>query len=164
LFKANEKLLEFDKSNDEQYSNKVGFIFQRLNQSNENEILSNNEMSIEMENFLNLISKRIELKDFNKYRGDLDIKTNEHGIYSYFTIFENHQIMFNIGPIIPSDKNDQQFVQRKSLIGNAFLCIVFQEEGTLFHPDFIRGKVTQVYITVQPIQIHSQLYYKVKII
>lgn len=117
-----------------------------------------------MEKFLNLISQRIELKDFNNYRGDLDIKTNSHGNYSYFTKYHNHQIMFNIAPIIPSDKNDQQFIQRKSLIANALLCIVFQEQGTLFKPNFILGKVTQVYITVQPIEINYELYYKVKFI
>jgi hypothetical protein len=134
LFKGNEKLLEFD-------------------------ILSNNQMSIEMENFLNLISERIELKDFTKYRGDLDIKTNEHGLYSYFTKFKNYQIMFNISPIIPSD---QQFIQRKSLIANALLCIVFQEQGASFQPTMMLGKVTQVYITVQPMKINSELHYKVR--
>ena len=162
--KANEKIAEFDKYIDDQHTNKIALIFQRLNQSNENEILGNNEMSTEMENFVNLISERIELKDFNKFRGDLDIKTNEHGIYSYFTTYQNHQIMFNIAPIIPSDKTDQQFIQRKSLIANALLSIVFQEEGSSFQPNFILGKVTQVYITVQPIHLDSQLYYKVRLL
>ncbi|CAF1246379.1 unnamed protein product [Adineta steineri] len=161
--KANEKILEFDKYIDDQYSNKIGFIFQRLNQTNENEILSNNDMSIEMKNFLNSISERIELKDFNKYRGDLDIKTNEHGLYSYFTFYENHQIMFNIAPIIPSEINDKEFIHRKGLIGNALLCIVFQEVGSRFQPDFILGKMIQVYITVQPMEINSQLHYKIEI-
>lgn len=116
-------------------------------------------MSIEMEKFLNIISDRIELKDFHHYRGDLDIKSNEHGIYSYFIKFENHQIMFNVAPIIPSDTN---FIQRKSLIANALLCIVFQDKGTqTFDPNFMRGKVTQVYITVQPIEKNAELYYKV---
>jgi hypothetical protein len=118
-------------------------------------------MSNEMEYFLNLISKRIQLKDFKKYRGDLDIKTNQHGIYSYYTKFQNHQIMFNIAPIIPED---QQFIQRKSLISNALLCIVFQEEGSIFQPNIILGKVTQVYIIVQPIKINSELYYKVRFV
>jgi hypothetical protein len=118
-------------------------------------------MSIEMEKFLNLISDRIELKDFNQYRGDLDTKTNEHGIHSYFTKFENHQIMFNISPMIPSD---QDFIQRKSLVGNALLCIVFQEKGTKsFQPNLMCGKVTQVYITIQPIEQNSELYYKVRL-
>ncbi len=44
-------------------------------------------MPIEMENFLKLISDRVELKDFDSYRGDLDTKSNEHGIHSYFIKF-----------------------------------------------------------------------------
>jgi hypothetical protein len=158
---TNEKLVEFDKLTDEQNASKVSFVFQRLNQTTDNEILSNNKMSTEMENLLKLLSTRVQLEGFNKYRGDLDVKTNQHGLYSYFTTFHHHQIMFNIAPMIPSEKNDEQFIQRKGLIGNALICIVFQEEGSSFQPDFIVGKVIQVYITVQPIRIDSELFYKV---
>ncbi|CAF1541358.1 unnamed protein product [Adineta ricciae] len=160
---ANGKLLEFDQSNDEQYSSKIALIFQRLNQTSEDEIFNNNDLSMEMEDFLSFISDRIELKNFPKYRGDLDVKTNEHGIYSYFTTFQNHQIMFNVAQMIPLDKNNRNFIQRKGLIGNALICVVFQEGGATFQPDFILSKVTQVYITVQPIKIDSQLYYKIEI-
>ncbi|CAF4738196.1 unnamed protein product, partial [Rotaria sp. Silwood1] len=161
---AHEKILEFDKYNDEQLFNKVGIVYQHLNQSSEITILSNDKMSIEMENFLNLISELVQLKNFNKYRGDLDIKTDQHGAYSYFTTYQNHQIMFNVAPMISSDRNDREFIQRKSLIANALICIIFQEEnGLSFQPDFFLGKVTQVYIIVQPIQIKSNLYYKIEI-
>jgi signal-induced proliferation-associated 1 like protein 1 len=163
FLKANDKILEFDKSTDDQYTNKIAFIFQRSNERNESEILSNNKMSIEMEDFLDLISTRIQLEGFNKYRADLDTKSNQHGSYSYFTIFENHQIMFNVAPIIPQEKNDEQFIQRKSLIANSLICIVFQEQGALFKPDFILSKVTQVYITVEPTMIDNELYYKVSL-
>jgi len=137
-------------------------IYQYLNQINETNILSNNQMTKEMEDFINLIADRVQLKGFNKYRGDLDTKSNEHGEYSYFTIFNNYQIMFNIAPIIPSDKNDQQFIQRKRLVANSFICIVFQEEDSIFNPELFSGKVIQAYITVQPTIINDQLYYKVK--
>ncbi|CAF1091696.1 unnamed protein product [Rotaria sp. Silwood1] len=161
---AHEKILEFDKYNDEQLFNKVGIVYQHLNQSSEIAILSNDKMSIEMENFLNLISELVQLQNFNKYRGDLDTKTDQHGTYSYFATYQNHQIMFNVAPIIPSDKNDLEFIQRKSLIANALICIVFQQgSGLSFQPDFFIGKVTQVYIIVQPMQIKSDLYYKIEI-
>ncbi|CAF3587404.1 unnamed protein product [Rotaria sp. Silwood1] len=72
--------------------------------------------------------------------------------------------MFNVAPMISSDRNDREFIQRKSLIANALICIIFQEEnGLSFQPDFFLGKVTQVYIIVQPIQIKSNLYYKIEI-
>lgn len=120
-------------------------------------------MSKEMEQFLDSISDRIELKDFGQYRGDLDTKSNLHGLYSYFTKFENHQIMFNVSPMISSDENDK-YIKRKSLIANALVCIVFQEKGSQpYQPNLILGKVTQVYIVVQPIDYHGGSFYQVRL-
>jgi hypothetical protein len=109
-----------------------------------------------------MLAEHVRLKDFKKYRGDLDTKEDLHGEYSYYTVYENHEIMFNVAPLIPSTKANGQCIERKGLIGNAFVCIVFQEIGASFSPDFISGKVIQIYITVQPTKHNEQLYYKVK--
>lgn len=111
--------------------------------------------------FLDIISERVPLKGFQKYRGDLDITEDLHGEYSYYAEHENHEIMFNIAPIIPSSNADEQYTIRKGLVGNAFVCIVFQQEGASFSPDYISGKVTQLYITVQPITKYEKVHYKV---
>ncbi len=115
-----------------------------------------------MIDFLEILADRVRLKGFPKYRGDLDTKDDLHGEYSYYTVFDNHEIMFNIAPLIPSTKANGQCIERKGLVGNAFVCIVFQEAGAIFSPDFISGKVTQIYITVQPTIYNEQIYYKVK--
>jgi len=115
-----------------------------------------------MLDFLQILADRVRLKGFEKYRGDLDVKNDLHGEYSYYTQYNNHEIMFNIAPMIPSIKANGQCVKRKGLVGNSFVCIVFQESDTEFIPDFISGKVTQIYITVRPIKINEQIYYKVK--
>ncbi|CAF0802125.1 unnamed protein product [Adineta steineri] len=161
--KANEKLYLFDKTNDERYHCKIGVIYQGVNQTNEYDIFSNDSMPNEMRHFLDYISRPVALKGFSKYRGDLDTKDDLHGEYSYYTEYENHEIMFNIAPLIPSTKANGQCIERKGLIGNAFVCVVFQEAGAKFLPDFIAGKVIQIYITVQPITINEQLHYKVAI-
>ena len=153
--------MDFDKSNDDQYGNKIAVIFQRARQSDELEMLRNETMSREMENFLELIGERVQLNDFKQYRGDLDTKTDQHGSHSYFANLDHHQIMFNVAPMIPSPDNDSQCIQRKSLIGNALICIVFQEEEAIFHPEMMFGKVTQIFVTVQPVHHQEQLYYKV---
>ncbi len=127
----------------------------------DNEILSNDSMSDEMCNLLDSIADRVRLQGFTRYRGDLDIKDDLHGEYSYHTQYENHEIMFNVAPMIKSTKANGQFIERKGLVGNAFVCIVFQEPGAEFSPDLIASRVTQVYITVQPNTIDEQLYYKV---
>ena len=112
--------------------------------------------------FLNLISNRVTLKGFDKYRADLDTNSDLHGDHSYFTEFDDHEIMFNVAPIIPSIKSDVQYTQRKGLVGNAFVCIVFQDAKADFDPEQFSGRVTQIYLTVQPRKVHGQLHYKVK--
>jgi hypothetical protein len=115
-----------------------------------------------MLDFLDILADRVRLKGFQKYRGDLDIKEDLHGEHSYYAVHQNHEIMFNVAPLVPSTKANRQCVERKGLVGNAFVCIVFQEAGAVFSPDFISGKVTQIYITVQPLKQNDELYYKVK--
>lgn len=115
-----------------------------------------------MHDFLQILGDHVRLKGFEKYRGDLDVKSDLHGEYSYYTEYENHEIMFNIAPMIPSSNINEQSVKRKGLVGNSFVCIVFQESDTEFIPDFISGKVTQIYITVQPLKLNQKTYYKVK--
>jgi hypothetical protein len=161
-FQANEKIYLFDKSNDERQNCKVGLIYQCLDQTNEYDIFSNDNLTSDLLEFLQMLADRVPLKGFNKYRGDLDIKDDLHGDHSYYTQYENHEIMFNIAPLIPSTKANGQCIERKGLVGNSFVCIVFQETDAEFSPDLISGKVAQVYITVQPTRIDEQVYYKVK--
>jgi len=115
-----------------------------------------------MLNFLEILADRVRLKGFQKYRGDLDTKDDLHGEYSYYTVHDKHEIMFNVAPLVPSTKANGQCIERKGLVGNAFVCIVFQEPDAIFSPDFISGKVTQIYITVQPTKRNDEIYYKVK--
>ena len=85
------------------------------------------------------------------------IRTKEQGHSSYKVVYSAwYQGLFT------STNADEKCTIRKGLIGNAFVCIVFQEQGANFSPDFISGKVTQIYITVQPTIKDEKLHYKVK--
>ncbi|CAF3023943.1 unnamed protein product [Rotaria sp. Silwood2] len=161
--KANEKIYLFDKKNDERYNCKIGVIYQRCNQTNEQDIFNNENPSKDILDFLSRISQRVYLKGFQKYRGDLDTKNSSHGEYSYYSEYKNHEIMFNVAPLVPSTNVEEKSTIRKGLIGNAFVCIVFQESGANFSPNFISGRVTQIYITVQPTMHEEKLHYKIGI-
>lgn len=134
-----------------------------MNQTDEYEIFSNDSASQDMFDFLDILAERVQLKGFSKYRGDLDTKSDLNGEFSYYANYRNHEIMFNVAPLVPCSKANSQCVERKGLVGNAFVCIVFQEPDAVFVPDYISGKVTQIYITVQPVNLADGLYYKVKI-
>lgn len=121
----------------------------------------NDGLTDDMIDFLNLIAERVPLRGFDKFRADLDITQDLHGDFSYYVEFDNHEIMFNIAPIIPPNGNSDKSIRRKSLAANAFVCIVFQEAGAVFNPNDVLGRVTQIYITVQPTLYGEDQYYKV---
>ncbi|CAF1385329.1 unnamed protein product [Rotaria magnacalcarata] len=161
--KANEKIHLFDKINDERCNCKIGVLYQRVNQTVEQDIFNNDILPNDMLDFLNRISERVDLKGFTKYRGDLDTKNGSHGEYSYYAQYKYHEIMFNVAPMIASANVDERYTVRKGLVGNAFVCVVYQEQGANFSPDFISGKVTHIYITVQPFMANARLQYKIGI-
>ena len=152
----------FDKTNDERQNCKIGLIYQCVDQTDELSILSNDTVSNDLSIFLQTIADCVALRGFDKFRGDLDIKNDLHGPYSYYTKYKDYEIMFNVAPMVSSTKSNRQYIERKSLVGNSFVCIVFQEADAEFKPNFISGKVTQIYITVQPMKIDEELYYRVK--
>lgn len=163
FFKANEKIEAFDKKNEERQNSKVGLIVQRANQKDEFDLFANDGLSDALEDFLRFLGEKVRLKGFQRFRGDLDIREDLHGLYSFYTQYGNYEIMFNVAPLIPSSKANGQCIERKGLVSNAFVCVVFQEEGQVeFSPELISGKVTQVYVVVQPLTIHDELYFKVK--
>ncbi|CAF4538023.1 unnamed protein product, partial [Rotaria magnacalcarata] len=79
-----EKIHLFDKINDERCNCKIGVLYQRVNQTVEQDIFNNDILPNDMLDFLNRISERVDLKGFTKYRGDLDTKNGSHGEYSYY--------------------------------------------------------------------------------
>jgi hypothetical protein len=55
------------------------------NQSDDNEMFTNNEMSQDFEDFLNLLGDRVTLQGWPHFRGGLDVKNNTTGMI-FFTI------------------------------------------------------------------------------
>ena len=88
-------------------------ISQRLDQRDEGEIFNNDHISTEMIDFLDILADRVRLKGFEKYRGDLDIKNDLHGEHSYYTEYNNREIMFNVAPMVPSTNTHWSLCETK---------------------------------------------------
>ncbi|XP_049848279.1 rapA guanosine triphosphatase-activating protein 1-like isoform X2 [Schistocerca gregaria] len=129
---------------------KFGVIY-AARESDENLIFSNNNPSDGFLTFMKWLGKRIKLKGWKKFGGGLDLNTDTTGTHSYFTAFQNFDIMFHVSTELPySDKNGQQ-VERKRHIGNDIVIIIYQD-GLPDHPfeaTSIKSKFNQVYFVVQ---------------
>ncbi|RNA22577.1 GTPase-activating Rap Ran-GAP domain 3 [Brachionus plicatilis] len=103
---------------------KFGVVYARHGQLTDDEMLSNEFGSIEFENFINLIGDKIRLK------------TDTTGEYSYYTIYEGHEIMYHVSTLLPYNKDTKQQLERKRHIGNDIVTIVFQDKDDNEEPDF----------------------------
>ncbi|KAK7086178.1 Signal-induced proliferation-associated 1-like protein 2 [Halocaridina rubra] len=102
--------------------------------------------------FLETLGQRVRLKDFEKYRGGLDRKTDSTGLYSVYTHYRDLEVMFHVSTLLPFTPNNRKQLLRKRHIGNDIVTIVFQEPGSPpFSPKHIRSHFQHVFIVVQAV-------------
>ncbi|CAF0797732.1 unnamed protein product [Brachionus calyciflorus] len=58
------------------------------------------------------------------------------GEYSYYTIYEGHEVMYHVSTLLPYNKDSKQQLERKRHIGNDIVTIVFQDLDDNDEPDF----------------------------
>ncbi|GIY78704.1 rap1 GTPase-activating protein 1 [Caerostris extrusa] len=100
---------------------KFGIIYQKRGQTTEEQMFGNETHSPAMEEFLQLLGDKVELKDTQ------DGLTGQTSLY---TQFEDVEIMFHVSTLLPYSRTDPQQLQRKRHIGNDVVTIVFQDENT----------------------------------
>ena len=67
---------------------KFGIIYQKFGQTKEEELFSNPDHSPAMEEFLNILGDRVQLLNFDGYRGGLDTTHQQTGETSVYTKYK----------------------------------------------------------------------------
>uniref|UniRef100_A0A914ZB62 Rap-GAP domain-containing protein n=1 Tax=Panagrolaimus superbus TaxID=310955 RepID=A0A914ZB62_9BILA len=143
---------------------KFGVIYQKFGQTNEEQLFGNATTSPAFDDFLEIIGDKIDLKNFDGYRGGLDTQHGQTGAQSIYTQFRQKEIQFHVSTLLPFTVGDPQQLQRKRHIGNDIVAIIFQEENTPFSPDLIASNFLHAYIVVQPIDAGTdRLRYRVSV-
>lgn len=135
---------------------KFGVIYQTQGQTTEEEMFDNKTSSPALEEFLSLLGDKVELKNFQGFRGGLDVNHGQTGTHSIYSQYKGNQIMFHVSTMLPYTEGDVQQLQRKRHIGNDIVAIVFQEENTPFIPDTIASNFLHCYIVVQVIEPNTE--------
>ncbi|XP_067877913.1 signal-induced proliferation-associated 1-like protein 2 isoform X2 [Heterodontus francisci] len=156
--KVPEMLLKLDEQG-LTFQRKVGIMYCKAGQSTEEEMYNNETAGPAFEEFFDLLGQRVKLKGFEKYRAQLDIKTDSTGTYSLYTTYQEYEIMFHVSTMLPYTANNSQQLLRKRHIGNDIVTIVFQEPGAgPFTPKTIRSHFQHVFLVVQ---VHNPCTQKV---
>ncbi|XP_051900944.1 signal-induced proliferation-associated 1-like protein 2 isoform X2 [Pristis pectinata] len=147
--KVPEMLLKLDEQG-LTFQRKVGVMYCKAGQSTEEEMYNNETAGPAFEEFLDLLGQRVRLKGFEKYRAQLDNKTDSTGTHSLYTKYQEYEIMFHVSTMLPYTANNSQQLLRKRHIGNDIVTIVFQETGAdPFTPKTIRSHFQHVFLVVQ---------------
>ncbi|XP_072284888.1 signal-induced proliferation-associated 1-like protein 1 isoform X3 [Pyxicephalus adspersus] len=147
--KVTEQLLKLDEQG-LNYQLKVGIMYCKAGQSTEEEMYNNESAGPAFEEFLQLLGERVRLKGFEKYRAQLDTKTDSTGTHSLYTTYKDYEIMFHVSTMLPYTPNNKQQLLRKRHIGNDIVTIVFQEPGAQpFSPKNIRSHFQHVFVIVR---------------
>ncbi|XP_029028862.1 signal-induced proliferation-associated protein 1 isoform X2 [Betta splendens] len=162
--KVRDTLLKLDEQG-LNFQRKVGVMYCRAGQSSEEDMYNNESSGPAFEEFLDLLGERVRLKGWEKYRAQLDNKTDSTGIHSLYTRYQDYEIMFHVSTMLPYTANNTQQLLRKRHIGNDIVTIVFQEPGALpFTPKSIRSHFQHVFIIVQVHEPCSEnTYYRVAV-
>ncbi|XP_073494988.1 signal-induced proliferation-associated 1-like protein 1 isoform X5 [Phyllobates terribilis] len=147
--KVTEQLMKLDEQG-LSYQLKVGIMYCKAGQSTEEEMYNNESAGPAFEEFLQLLGDRVRLKGFEKYRAQLDTKTDSTGTHSLYTTYKDYEIMFHVSTMLPYTPNNKQQLLRKRHIGNDIVTIVFQEPGAQpFSPKNIRSHFQHVFVVVR---------------
>ena len=100
--RASHIIAQFDeKTSLETKQYKFGILYQKANQFTEEEILQNNELSPEFEEFLGVLGENVKLLGHEGFSGGLDTKHDQTGTNTVYTVYNDCQIMFHVGPLLP---------------------------------------------------------------
>ncbi|KAI8641978.1 hypothetical protein BD408DRAFT_190615 [Parasitella parasitica] len=143
---------------------KFGLLTIRDDQTTEEAWLSNTGLSDDLQDFLDIMGEKVELKNYKGYSAGLDTKTGESGDYAYTSQWNEFDIIFHVAPLMPSQKNDKQQVLRKKHIGNDIVCIIFLEGNQPFDPTAIRSQFLHVFVIVRPEIVNDKQCWRVEIL
>ena len=131
---------------------KFGVLHQRARQVTEEQLFGNRQMTPAFQEFLDLLGRKIDLKDHKGYRGGLDTRHGQTGDTAVYEVFRGREVLFHVASLLPYSPGDAQQLQRKRHIGNDIVAIVFQEEPTPFSPDMIASHFLHAFVVVQPVE------------
>lgn len=150
---------------------KIGVVYAKEGQTEEEEYLSNDRGSSEFDEFLNFLGDRITLQGWSKYDGGLDTSKNATGKHSVFTEWRDLNIMFHVSTLLPllpegnGDDDDEDRTQEKKVhIGNDIVVVVFLEgegEDSSFNPRKFVSHFNHSFILVSPVRQKGLTLYRI---
>jgi len=168
LLEENPRLIKSLKDLDQLQSrevHKIGLIFVKQGQEDQNSILRNDESSVSdlFSEFMKGIGWMIDLKTHQGFLGGLDRTSPSSGKVAPYFADANLEVIFHAPTLMPSKESDPQQIEKKKHVGNDFVNIVWSEHIRDYKPTTISSQFNDAHVVIYPlpnglfrIQIHRK--------
>jgi hypothetical protein len=130
---------------------KIAVVYVGLGQTNETEILSNIDGSPLYLDFLSGLGRLIRLKgQVDVFVGGLDRAEDSDGEYAYAWWDDLTQMIFHTPTMMPNLENNPERSNKKRLVGNDYVKIIYNDSGKEFVFDTIRTAFNMINIVIAP--------------
>jgi hypothetical protein len=155
---------------------RVGVIYLAEGQADEVEILRNTYGSADYTSFIGNLGFLTRVKGAKFSLQGLDQQDDTDGEYTYCWRDRATEIVFHIPTMMPTEiENDPRCNNKKRLIGNDFVNVIWNDSGHPFDFDTFPSQFNYVYIVITPETKHSftslrdkdhlpSLFYKVQVL
>eukprot|EP00767_Chilomastix_cuspidata_P006068 gnl/Chilomastix_cuspidata/6372.p1 GENE.gnl/Chilomastix_cuspidata/6372~~gnl/Chilomastix_cuspidata/6372.p1 ORF type:complete len:2141 (-),score=147.78 gnl/Chilomastix_cuspidata/6372:1049-6895(-) len=130
---------------------KISVLYVEEDMCGQAEILSNTHGSDNFERFLSGLGFRINVATHGGFVGKLRTTSFPHGTETIYWQTPQHEVLFHVPLLMPTNPEDAQQVHKKKLVGNDFVTIVWNENRQNFHPNTIRSDFNFVTIVCSPL-------------
>ncbi|BHF58309.1 GTPase-activating Rap/Ran-GAP domain-like protein 3 [Sparganum proliferum] len=132
---------------------KFGVVYCKDGQTSDEEMYNNETGCLAYQAFLRLLGDRVVLKNWDRFKGGLDAKTETTGTESVYTIYEGHEIMFHVSTLLPLSTDNRQQIERKRHIGNDIVNIIFFDTEDVnkpisWKPSMMKTHFTHIFAVV----------------
>jgi hypothetical protein len=130
---------------------KIAVLYVGPGQTNELEILSNIDGSPLYIDFLSGLGRLIKLKgQVDVFVGGLNRSNDQDGEYAYAWWDDLTQMIFHIPTMMPNIDTDPERSNKKRLVGNDYVKIIYNDAGKEFVFDTIRTQFNMINIVIAP--------------
>ena len=150
--KASAVLLNKIENHSHRIRMKIGVVYVGKNKEDQDDIFSTKleDTSNQFKEFLNGLGYAVSLSSHSMHNGGLDLKGGRSGKTSIYYADFSSEIMFHVGPLLPTVENDSQQVLKKRHIGNDHIYIVYVDNNHDYNPSTISSQFGMMQIIVYP--------------
>ncbi|GMK60024.1 hypothetical protein CspeluHIS016_0902410 [Cutaneotrichosporon spelunceum] len=130
---------------------KIAVLYVGPGQKNETEILGNVDGSPLFLDFLAGLGRIIRLKgQVDVFTGGMDRENDTDGLYAYAWWDDLAQMIFHAPTLMPNLPHFPEYTNKKRLVGNDYVKIIYNESGADFAFDTIKTSFNFVNIVISP--------------